>query len=80
MVLTAFLFIVVAHTCYYAALRDIKAVVCTSVMQLTPVVTCVLSALVYGDRLTWLQFAGGAATIGGATLAALAQANVEEAV
>ena len=80
MVLTAFLFIVVAHVCYYAALRDIKAVVSTSVMQLTPVITCVLSALVYGDRLTILQFAGGAMAIGGATLAALAQTRVEEAV
>jgi len=75
MVLTALLSIVLAHGCYYAALREVKAVVSTSILQLTPVITCILSALVYGDRLTPLQIAGGAAVIGGAWLAALAQAR-----
>ena len=73
--LTALFSIVLAHGCYYVALRDVKAVVSTSILQLTPVVTCILSALVYGDKLTPLQIAGGAAVIGGAWLAALAQAR-----
>ena len=73
MALTALLSIVIAHACYYAALREIKAVISTSMLQLTPVLTCVFSALVYGDRLSPMQVAGGAAVIGGAWLATLAQ-------
>jgi len=75
MVVSALLSIVFAHSCYYAALRHIKAVVSTSLLQLTPLVTCVCSAIVYGDRLTPLQIAGGGAVIVGAWLAALAQAK-----
>ncbi|HOZ48690.1 MAG TPA: DMT family transporter [Candidatus Hydrogenedentes bacterium] len=77
MAATAILSLVVAHTCYYAALREIKAVISSSIMQLTPVVACLLSALVYGDHLAPLQLVGGAAVIGGAWLAALAQAKPE---
>lgn len=75
MVLTALSCIVVAHTCYYAALRTVKAVVTGSLLQLVPVITCVLSALVYDDRLSPMQILGGAAVIAGAWLAALAQAR-----
>ena len=39
MVLTALCCIVVAHTCYYAALRTVKAVVTGSLLQLIPVIT-----------------------------------------
>ena len=73
MALSALLCIVIAHTCYYAALREIKAVVSSSMLQLSPVITCAASALVYGDTLTPLQILGGVAVIAGAWLAALAQ-------
>jgi len=75
MALSALMSIVIAHSCYYAALREIKVVVTASIMQLTPVLICILSALVYGDVLTPLQVAGGGAVVIGAWLAALAQAR-----
>jgi drug/metabolite transporter (DMT)-like permease len=73
MAVSAFFCIVIAHTCYYAALRNVKAVVGASILQLVPVSTCVVSALIYGDILNPVQIAGGAAVITGAWLAALAQ-------
>lgn len=76
MAVSALLCIVISHTCYYAALRQIKTVVSTSMLQLIPVFTCLFSALVYGDRLSPLQLAGGAVVITGAWLAGLAQARV----
>jgi len=75
MALSALMCIAIAHSCYYAALRQVKVVVSTSVLQLIPVLVCVLSALIYGDVLAPLQIAGGAAVILGAWLAALAQAK-----
>ncbi len=77
MLLSAFLSIVVAHTCFYAALRHVKAVVSSSMLQLIPLFTCTLSALLFGDTLTPLQLGGGAAVLVGAWLAALAQARAE---
>ena len=77
MALTALLSIVIAHVCYYAALRDLKAVITVSMMQLTPVFTCILSAIVYRDTLSPLQIAGGVLVISGAWLAALAQAKAK---
>lgn len=77
MALSALLSIVIAHTCYYTALRHITAVVASSMMQLIPVITCFLSAMLYGDTLSWWQIAGGIAVITGAWLAALAQAKEE---
>jgi drug/metabolite transporter (DMT)-like permease len=77
MALSAFLSILVAHTCLYAALRHVKAVVSSSVLQLLPLSTCTFSALVFGDTLTPLQLGGGAAVLIGAWLAALAQTRTE---
>jgi len=73
MILSALLSIVIAHTCYYAALRSVKTVVSVSILQLSPVVVCTLSALVYGDTLSPIQILGGAVVISGAWLAALSQ-------
>ncbi len=78
MALSALLCIVIAHTCYYMALQSIKASVSASMFQLTPLVTCTFSAFLYGDRLTMPQYAGGAAVIAGAWLAAMAQVRLEE--
>lgn len=75
MAMSAVLFIAIAHTTYYMALREIKVVVSASLLQLIPVLTCLSSALVYGDHLSPAQMAGGVAVIGGAWLAALAQAR-----
>ena len=77
MVVSAFLCIVVAHTSYYAALRSIKVVVTVSLLNLTPVFTSTISAVVYHDRLSWFQILGGAAVLAGAWLAALAHTRVE---
>ena len=79
MALSAMIAIVIAHTCYYAALRHIKLVVCVSFHQLTPILVCVLSAILYGDRLTLVQMAGGGVVISGAFLAARAQAEASQA-
>lgn len=79
MALSAVLSIVIAHTCYYEALRHIKLVVCVSFHQLTPLLVCVLSAILFGDRLTVVQMAGGAVVIAGAFLAARAQAQASQA-
>ncbi len=73
MAFSALLSIVLAHSFYYAALRHISTVVSSSTLQLVPVVTCVASAFVYGDRLSPPQMVGAAAVVGGAWLAALAQ-------
>jgi len=78
MAVSALLCIAIAHSCYYAALRDIKAVVSVSMLQAMPVLVCLFSALVYGDRLSLLQILGGAVVIFGAWLAAMAQARVPE--
>lgn len=77
MALSAVTSIAIAHTCYYAALRHVKAVVATSVMQLNPVLTCVMSAAVFGDWLAPVQMLGAAGAICGAWLAAMAQARLE---
>jgi drug/metabolite transporter (DMT)-like permease len=76
MVFTAFANILVAHTTLYAALREIKAVVSSTLMLLTPFITCVGSALVYSDRLSAVQIAGGVSVLVGAWLAGLAQARL----
>ena len=76
MALSAVLFIVLAHTCLYAALREIKAVVSNSLLQLIPVLTCGFSAWYYGDRLTPMQITGGIAVIGGTWLAGMAQTRL----
>lgn len=78
MVLSALLFLIFAHTSYYASLRHLKASVAGIMLQLTPVLTCVLSAIVYGDILTPVQIAGGAAALVGAGLASRAQAKQVE--
>lgn len=79
--LSALLCIVIAHTALYAALREIKAVVSTTLMLLTPVVTCITSAFLYGedDRLTLLQILGGLAVLTGAWLAGMAQIKIARA-
>jgi drug/metabolite transporter (DMT)-like permease len=76
MVFTAFANIAIAHTTLYAALRQIKAVVSSTLMLLTPFVTCVGSALVYADRLSAVQIVGGGAVLAGAWLAGLAQGRL----
>ncbi|HNY27607.1 MAG TPA: DMT family transporter [Candidatus Sumerlaeota bacterium] len=77
MVFTAFVNIIVAHTTLYAALREIKAVVSSTLMLLTPFITCVGSVLIYGDRLSAVQIAGGGSVLVGAWLAGLAQARLQ---
>lgn len=77
MAFTAFVNIILAHTTLYAALREIKAVVSSTLMLLTPFITCVGSALVYGDRLSAVQIAGGGAVLAGAWLAGLVQARLQ---
>ena len=76
MAISAVVCIIIAHTALYAALREVKAVVSTTLMQLTPVVTIACSAVVYGDRLSPMQMLGGAAVLTGAWLAAMAQARL----
>jgi drug/metabolite transporter (DMT)-like permease len=78
MAVSALLCIAIAHSCYYAALRHVTAVVSVSMLQAMPVLVCLFSALVYGDRLSLLQIFGGAVVIFGAWLAAMAQARVPE--
>ena len=75
MALSALFCIAIAHTAFYSALRHIKAVISASVTQLIPVLTCLFSAIVYDDRLSPMQLAGGVAVIAGAWLASLAQAK-----
>ncbi|MCL5270038.1 MAG: DMT family transporter, partial [bacterium] len=72
-VVSALLCIVVAHTAYYRVLRELKAVVTMSLLQLVPLVTCVASAAIYHDRLSPMQIVGGGFVIAGAWLASLAQ-------
>jgi drug/metabolite transporter (DMT)-like permease len=69
MLVSALVAIVLAHSCYYAALRDVSPVVSSTVLRMTPVITCGLSLLVYRDRLAPLQVAGGCGVIAGAALA-----------
>lgn len=78
MVVSALLCMVIGHTAFYKALREVKAVVSMSVMQLVPILTCIYSAILFGDRLTGIQLIGGALVILGAWLASLAQARTEE--
>lgn len=75
MALSALLCIAIAHTCYYTALRHITTVVATSMLQIIPVLVCLFSALIYGDRLSLTQILGGAVVLLGAWLAAMAQAR-----
>jgi drug/metabolite transporter (DMT)-like permease len=76
MALTALLFIVLAHGTVFAALRQLNASVSSATMQLTPAVTCLFSALVYGDVLTIPQMFGGIAVLFGAWLASQSQKNL----
>ena len=73
MVVSALVAIVLAHLAYYAALRDVSAVVSSTLLRLTPVVACGFSLLVYGDRLAPLQVVGGCGVIAGAWFALQAQ-------
>jgi drug/metabolite transporter (DMT)-like permease len=77
MAFTALANIAVAHTTLYAALREIKAVVSSTLMLLVPFITCLGSVLVYEDRLSAVQMAGGGAVLAGAWLAGLAQARLQ---
>jgi drug/metabolite transporter (DMT)-like permease len=80
MVLSAVLCISVAHPALFAALRHVKAVVSSALMQLLPVLTCTGSALLFGDRLSTLQILGGGLVICGASLAAIAEARLKDEV
>lgn len=80
MALSALLAIAIAHTAYFAALRDVTAVTATSMLQLMPVLTCLFSALLYHDLLSPLQLIGGGAVLLGTWFAALVQAKEENAV
>ena len=75
MALSALLAIAIAHTAYYAALRDVTATTGSSMLQLTPVLACIFSALLYGDYLSSLQILGAAAVLLGTWFAALVQAQ-----
>jgi drug/metabolite transporter (DMT)-like permease len=75
LIYTGMLCIGLAHTLYYAAIRDLSVVVVVTLMQLVPVVTCFLSAFWYKDHLSPVQLAGGAAVLGGAWLASVARAR-----
>lgn len=75
MVFSALVSIVIAHTCFYATLKRISAAVSTSMLQLTPVLTCLFSAVLYGDTLSPVQLLGGAGVVSGAWLAGIAQAR-----
>jgi len=76
MAFSALCCIVIAHTAIYAALREIKAVVTTTLMLLIPVITCATSAVVYRDRLSLVQMLGGLAVLTGAWFTAMAQVRV----
>ena len=76
MAFSALCCIVVAHTGMYAALREIKAVVSTTLRLLTPVFTCAFSAIVHSDRLSGVQIAGGVAVLAGVWLAGMAQVRI----
>jgi drug/metabolite transporter (DMT)-like permease len=78
MVLSAVLCIAIAHSALFVALRHIKAVVSSAIMHLTPVLTCIGSAFVYGDHLSALQIGGGALVICGALLAAITEARLKD--
>jgi drug/metabolite transporter (DMT)-like permease len=72
LIATGILCIAVAHSLYYAAIRKVRLVIVVTFLQLQPVLTCILSALWYGDKLSAAQWAGGLAALGGAWLASLA--------
>ncbi len=75
MALSALLAIAIAHSCYYAALRHVTAAAGSSMLQLIPLFTCLMSAILFEDTLSPLQLLGGAAVIVGTWFAALVQAD-----
>ncbi len=73
MTLTAIFSLAVAHTCYYVALQNLKVIVTVSVMQLSPVLTIIISALVYGDILSPKQILFGLLVMLGAWMVGVAE-------
>lgn len=76
MVLSAILCICFAHIAGYQAMRVVKTVVYISLLQITPVLTCLFSWHFFGEKLTLWQMLGGLAVIGGTWMTGLAQARV----
>ncbi len=73
-VLSAILGIGVAHVLYYAALNRMGVAVTAGILLLNPVLTAVLSVVLWGERLGLLQWIGGAGLVSGTALLGASQA------
>jgi drug/metabolite transporter (DMT)-like permease len=68
LVASAFIGIAISHVMYYAALRRLGVSVSSGILQLQPIFTAAGSFLIFGERLTTLQWVSGLVGVGGAVL------------
>ncbi|MFT3683347.1 MAG: DMT family transporter [Phycisphaerales bacterium] len=68
LVASAFIGIAISHVMYYAALRRLGVSIASGILQLQPIFTAAGSFLIFGERLTTLQWASGLVGVGGAVL------------
>lgn len=76
LILSAFIGIAISHVTYYASLRRLGVSVTSGVIQLQPIITAAGSMLIFGERMTGLQWLSGLVGVGGALLMLAAGASV----
>lgn len=68
LVASAFIGIAISHVMYYASLRRLGVSTASGILQLQPIFTAVGSFLIFGERLTPMQWVSGLVSVGGAVL------------
>lgn len=76
LVLSAFIGIAISHVMYYASIKRLGVSLSAGLLQLQPIFTAIGSMLLFGERLTTLQWTSGLVGVGGAVLMLSAGAAV----
>lgn len=76
LILSAFIGIAISHVMYYASIRRLGVSVSSGILQLQPILTAAGSMLLFGERLTPLQWISGLVGVGGAIVMLAASAAV----
>jgi len=68
LIVSALVGIAAGHTCYYAAITRLGVAVSTAIVQISPFLTAIGGAILFGEQLTAGQWVSGFVMLGGAWL------------
>lgn len=76
---SSFIGIALGHVCYYTAIARLGVAVSSGVIQLQPIIVSIASFALFDERLTLVQWLGGAVAIGGAAAILIVQQRAKSA-